>query len=261
MPVIAETRKAARRETTGFREVNDLRNDMSDTLQEIENDVVVDRAAALLQAAHHAPGQEHHAHYQGHLEGAPNARSRFVGAHRHMPAREYQTGSHVGTFTLSPVDEDVLIFHKVRNATQQTAPLVMDEVVVEAARRRRRARAPHRAFRLSGTQMMLGSLLLAQLLMVLWLQGQSLSLRNKDYKLRREIAQTRELIAQKKNEISQLDSEANLSQLATDMHWNKAPMTSFDKINDTRRLTPEEIATLTQKPAADSATEVAAQKP
>ena len=227
-------------------------NEFSDALQEVESDVfeadVFDRAAYQAQAAHHAPGKEHHAHYRGSLEAAPKARSRFVGAHRHVPARE-TVGVVNGTSTLSPLDEDVLIFHEVTQAARQPAPLVMDEVVAEAARRRRRARAPHRAFRLTGTQMMAGGLLLAQLLMVLWLQGQSLALRNKDYKLRREIAQTRELIAQKKNQISQLDSEVHLSQLAAQLHWDKAPMTSFDKINDTHRLTPEEAEALMAKPA------------
>ncbi len=233
MPVVVETRKIAHREV----------NEISDVLQEVETDVLIDRAALLTRAAHHAPGTEHHSHYRGALEGAPNARSRFVGAHRHVPARE------TGTATLSPLDEDVLIFHQVRAAAHQAVPLVMDEVVVEAARRRRRARAPHRVFRLTGTQLLIGGSLLAQLLMVLWLQSQSLSLRNRDYKLRREIAQTHELINQKKNEISQLDSEVHLSQMAAQLHWDKAPMTSFDKINDTRRLTPEETAAVEAKPA------------
>lgn len=218
-------------------------NEVSDVVQEIENDVIIDRAALLTRAAHHAPGRDHHPHYRGALEGAPKARSRFVGAHRHVPARESARETH-GTTTLSPLDEDVLIFHQVRAAAQQAAPLVMDEVVVEAARRRRRARAPHRVFRPTGTQLMLGGLLLAQLLMVLWLQSQSLALRNQDYKLRREIAQTRELIAQKKNQISQLDSEAHLNQLAGQMHWNKAPLTSFDKINDTKPLTSQQAKAL-----------------
>jgi hypothetical protein len=95
---------------------------------------------------------------------------------------------------------------------------------------------------------MIGGLLLAQLLMVLWLQSQSLALRNKDYKLRHEIAQTHELIAQKKNQISKLDSEAHLNQLAGQMHWSKAPLTNFDKINDTRRLTAPEMAALNDAP-------------
>ena len=240
MPVIVETRGAQK---FAPHEVNEV----SDARQENENDVLIDRASVLVHAAHHAPGSEHHPHYRGDLEGAPNARSRFVGAHRHVPAREAQDMG--GTATLSRVDEDVLIFHKVRAAAQQTTPVAMDEVVVEAARRRRRARAPHRAFRLTSTQLMLGGLLLAQLLMVLWLQSQSLSLRNRDYKLRRDIAQTHELIAQKKNQISQLDSETHLSQLAAQLHWDKAPMTSFDKINDKRRLTSEETAALMQKPS------------
>ena len=240
MPVIVATRDDQKMIA---REVNEV----SDARQENENDVLIDRASVLIHAAHHAPGSKHHPHYRGDLEGAPNARSRFVGAHRHVPAREVQDIG--GTATLTKLDEDVLIFHQVRAAAQQTTPMAMDEVVVEAAHRRRRSRAPHRAFRLTGTQLMLGGLLLAQLLMVLWLQSQSLSLRNRDYKLRREIAQAHELIAQKKNQISQLDSETHLSQLATQLHWQKAPMTSFDKVNDTRRLTPEETAALMEKPS------------
>ena len=219
-------------------------NEVSDAIQEIENDLI-DRAAFRARAAHHAPGSEHFTHYRGDLEAAPKVRTRFVGAHRHVPARQTQD---ISTATLSPLDEDALIFHEVRAAVKESEPAPMEEVVTEAARRRRRARTPHRAFRLTGTQMMIGGLLLAQLLMVLWLQSQSLSLRNKDYTLRREIAQTRELIAQKKNQISKLDSEAHLNQLAGQMRWGKAPLTNFDKINDTRRLTGPEMAALNEAP-------------
>jgi hypothetical protein len=242
MPVIIESRDARE---TARREMSDLEN----TLQEIENDVFERRATYTARAAHHAPGREHHTHHHGDLEGALNARSRFVGAHRHLPAREHQA---YGPFKLPLLDESVLedvqIFHEVTESAKQSTEVTMDEVVVEAARRRRRARAPHRAFRLTGTQLMIGGLLLAQLLGVLWLQSQSLALRNRDFKLRREIAQTRELIAQKQNQISQLDSETHLGQLAAQLHWDKAPMNSFDKLNDTRRLTPQETASLAQKP-------------
>jgi cell division protein FtsL len=240
MPVLEEATTSRNAPKLRRREVNEV----SDTIQEIENDLM-DRASFHARAAHHAPGSEHYSHFRGDLEAAPKVRTRFVGAHRHVPARQTQDTS---TATLSTLDEDALIFHEVRAAVKEATPVPMEEVVAEAARRRRRARAPHRAFRLTGTQMMIGGLLLAQLLMVLWLQSQSLALRNKDYKLRREIAQTHELIAQKKNQISKLDSETHLNQLAGQMRWGKAPLTNFDKINDTRRLTAPEMASLNDAP-------------
>ena len=234
MPVLEEATTSRNTPNLRQREINEV----SDTIQEVENDFI-DRAAFRARAAHLAPGSEHFRHYRGDLEAAPKVRSRFIGAHRHVPARE------TGTATLSSV-EDALIFHQVKAAVKEAEPL--EDIVTEAAHRRRRARAPHRAFRLTGTQMMIGGLLLLQLLGVLWLQSQSLALRNKDYKLRREIAQTRELIAQKKNQISQLDSETHLNQLAGQMHWSKAPLTSFDKIDDKRRLTAPEMAALSEQP-------------
>ena len=240
MPVLEEATTSRNAPKLRRREVNEV----SDTIQEIENGLM-DRASFRARAAHHAPGSEHYSHFRGDLESAPKVRTRFVGAHRHVPARESQG---VGTSTLSSPDEDTLIFHQVKAALEETTVPTTHEVVTEAARRRRRARAPHRAFRLTGTQMMIGGLLLGQLLMVLWLQSQSLALRNKDYKLRREIAQTHELIAQKKNQISKLDSEAHLNQLAGQMRWGKAPLTNFDKINDTRRLTAPEMAALNDAP-------------
>ena len=249
MPVIAEVGAATRKNMR--REVNEI----SDVTQEVENDLLIDHASHHEQAAHHAPGREHYSHYRGDLEGAPNARSRFVGAHRHVPARETED-IYSDTATLSRVDEDVLIFHQFRAAAQQASaeariaatPLMMNEVVVEAARRRRRARAPHRAFRLNATQMLIGGLLLAQLIMVLWLQSQSLALRNQDGVLRRDIAQIRDEIAQKKSEISQLDSEAHLNELAAQLRWSKAPQSSFDKITDTSRLAPPQADAVAQRP-------------
>ncbi|HEY0075341.1 MAG TPA: hypothetical protein VGB77_14675 [Abditibacteriaceae bacterium] len=240
MPVLEEATTSRNAPKLRRREVNEV----NDTIQEIENDLM-DRASFQARAAHHAPGSEHYAHFRGDLETAPKVRTRFVGAHRHVPARQTQETS---TATFSALDEDALIFHEVRAAVKEATPVPMEEVVAEAAMRRRRARAPHRAFRLTSTQMMIGGLLLGQLLMVLWLQSQSLALRNKDHKLRREIAQTHELIAQKKNQISKLDSEAHLNQLAGQMRWGKAPLTNFDKINDTRRLTKPEMAALSDKP-------------
>jgi len=238
MPVIDEVNTSRTILKNHHREINEV----SDVIKEIETDLI-DRAAFRARAAHHASGSAHFTHYRGNLEAAPKVRTRFVSAHRHVPARQTQE---IGTATLSPLDEDTLIFHQVKAAVKEAAPL--EDVVSETAHRRRRARAPHRAFRLTGTQMMICGLLLAQLLMVLWLQSQSLALRNQDYTLRREIAQTRELIAQKKNQISQLDSETHLNQLANQMRWGKAPLTNFDKINDTRRLSAPEMAALGDNP-------------
>lgn len=215
------------------------------------NDSSTDRAVAERTSRRPRPsGRGRHKHFRGSVADARHARARFAGAHRQAPARETGLIEFPETSTLAEQQGDTLVVHHVATpeadfaAARHKAPLEMDEVIVEAALRRRRARARHRQFRLNGAQMLIGVTLMGQLTMVLWLQSQALSLRNHDHKLREKIAQTNELIAQTKNDISQLDSETNLGRLASQMKWDKAPMTSFDKITDKRRLTPQEAAAL-----------------
>lgn len=169
--------------------------------------------------------------------------------HRRAPARrDALRETSRDTQTLSP-DEDVLIFRHVM--AQKSEPLSMDEVTVEAARRRRRARAPHRPFRLTGAQMLIGGTLLVQLTLVLWLQSQALSLRNRDHKLREKIAMTHQQIAQTQNSIAQAAADTNLEQMAAQMNWRKADVTSFDDVTNTQPLTPQEIAVIHAVPGTE----------
>ena len=209
-----------------------------------------DYAATRVHAAHEAPGHERHAHFHGVAGAAPARRTRFAGALRHIAHGHVAHGG-ADTVTL-PQDEDVLVFRRVME--EAAPPASFDEVVVEASRARRRARAPHRPFRLTAAQWLIVGTLFGQLTGVLWWQSQALALRNRDQKLRDEIARTGQQIAQTKHAISQLDSEANLTQLAAQMHWSPAPVNNFDNVTDRHRLTPQEVAALTATdPAAKAA--------
>ncbi len=225
---------------------------------EIELESPHDYAATLVHAAHEAPGHEHHAHYHGAAAGAPAKRARFAGTLRHIAHGHVAHGSaaheNADTATLAP-DDDVLVFRRVMEEPVPT--ISFDEVVVEASRARRRARAPHRPFRLTTGQWIIVATLFGQLTGVLWCQSQALSLRNRDQRLREEIARTGQQIAQTKHAISQLDSESNLTQLAAQMQWSRAPLNNFDNVTNRHRLTPQEAVALTAPATTDAAGEAA----
>ena len=217
-----------------------------------------DYATLHARATHDVPGQEHHAHYHGVPAGAPTPRTRFAGALRHVAhghvTHEPVTPGHADTATLA-AEEDVLVFRRVM---EEPAPVVsFDEVVVEASRARRRARSPHRPFRLTTAQWIIVTTLFGQLTGVLWWQSQALALRNRDQRLRDEIARTGQQIAQTKHAISQLDSEGNLEQLAGQMKWSRAPLNNFDNVTNRHRLTPQQIAALNAPANTDAAGEAA----
>ncbi len=196
-----------------------------------------------------APKTETHAHYHGIAEAAPSSRARFAGAHRHAPH----------TADLDNPSETELLLRRILE--DEPAPLTAEELLVEASRARRRARPRHRPFRLTKAQCIIAGTLLCQLTGVLWWQSQALSLRNRDQRLKNDIAITSQQIAQTKNAISQLDSEGNLSQLAAQMQWHRAPVNNFDDVSKTRRLTPQETAAISASATGDGSEAVLAPEP
>lgn len=193
---------------------------------------------------------ELHPHFHGNAESAPTDRARFAAAHRHAP--------HIrGVETLSVGETELLR----RILEEEPTPLTVEEVMAEAARARRRARPRHRPFSLSKTQWVIAGTLLCQLTGVLWWQSQALSLRNHDQRLKDDIAVTSQQIAQTKNAISQLDSEGNLSQLAAQMHWSRAPVGNFDDVSETRRLTPNEATAIGASATGDGSEAALAPEP
>ena len=178
-------------------------------------------------------------------------RARFAGARRHAPHIREAEG-------LSQSETEALLR---RILEDEPAPLSADELLIEAARARRRARPRHRPFRLTKTQWLIAVTLLGQLTGVLWWQSQALSLRNRDQLLKNDIAVTSQQIAQTKNEISQLDSEDNLSQLAAKMKWKRAPVNNFDDVSQTRRLTRQEAGAIGASATSDGSEAALAPEP
>lgn len=202
-----------------------------------------------------APITETHAHYHGVAEAAPSSRARFAGAHRRAP-HTHDVDQLVEGLSQ---DETELLLRRILE--DEPLPLSADELLAEASRARRRARPRHRPFRLTKAQCIIAGTLLCQLTGVLWWQSQALSLRNRDQRLKNDIAITSQQIAQTKNAISQLDSEGNLSQLAAQMQWSRAPVNNFDDVSKTRRLMPEEAAAIGNSATGDGSEAAFAPEP
>jgi cell division protein FtsL len=136
-----------------------------------------------------------------------------------------------------------------RIATQGRVPSRAAEPAGEEASRRKSSRreAQHRQFRPSLTAMLCGCALMGQLVLLLWLHGNTLTAAREVEKVDAQIAETSNDIERVQERVAAFDSSPQVKQWAAEKGWKLATPHDFD---DTTQI--EQARAMAQAAAAQS---------
>lgn len=177
------------------------------------------------------------------FRGASHHRSGQGAVHQHGSRHK----SYVATRPVRhrPLNAPPLSMSVAGTATLASPALAYGDVVHEelpdtGRAARRRSRRAHRPLEWSWPLGVGVTVLLAQLVALLWLQGLALSARNRSYALDKSIAQAQEGVSRTQKEIAALDSSPQIAQWARARGWSVATQDRLDPLTKSEPLVTKE---------------------